>query len=137
MNNANLAPASRRNNRKNRKNSRRASRRNNRRNNVVSRRNNRRQCGGASNNKNRGAGFFTTRLTGPAADIVNAVDRVAGKEVEAIANTTRGLLHSGLGLVSKTLSYAGEGANNTVRSAVRVVTRKNRKSRKNRSNNRK
>ena len=108
--------------RNNRKASRKASR-NNRKNSRKAERKNRKQRGGA--------GFFSTRLTGPAAGIVNALDRAAGREIGAIAGTTQDLLHSGLRLVSKTLSYAGEGANNTVRSAVRVVSRKNRNSRKN------
>ena len=89
-----------------------------------SRKNNRKQRGGA-------AGIFHSRLTGPAGEVLRAVNGAVGGEIEVVRN----VVHHAFDGAADALNAIGQGADGIVRGLAKVVTRKNRKNnRSNRSN---
>lgn len=98
--NSSVIPRNRKNSRKNRKNSRK---------------NTRKQRGGA-------AGIFQTRFTGPAKRAVGVANELLDTEIRAVRKVVNGVFDG----VATAVNGLGRGADGLVRSAVNVISRKNR-----------
>jgi hypothetical protein len=127
VNNPNNSVVSRKNRKNNRKNSRKASRKNNRKNsrknsrknNRKASRKNRKQRGGASASDN---GIFHSRVAGPIAGVLRVANQLVGDEIKVV----RSVVGSAFDGAADAVNALGHGANGVVRSAVRVISRKNR-----------